>query len=151
MTTTTRPGFSDAAKAINEWAKRNEASQDETITFSNLPLGDQLIEVHETSSQPGWDGEGSHPVTAQTLAIAQSVVESLPRAYRTPEISGEPDGRVLLEWYVHPRQILNVSVDASGRLHWAALVGSEDPRGSCQFYGDAPKTLLHWLGRVCPA
>lgn len=81
--------------------------------------------------------------------IAKQFVESLPVAYRTPTISGEPDGHISLEWYVHPRRIFTVSINPNGILHWAALIGAEDPRGSCPFYGEMPRTLLYWIGRVC--
>lgn len=149
MTKTIRPGQSEAANVLNEVVYQCEKSQDETVTFSNYPLHDQLIEVFENASLPNWDGKGSMPVDRKTLILAKELVESLPMAYRTPTICGEPDGHVELEWYVHPRQILTVSVNPDGRLHWAALIGEEDPRGSCRFYGETPNTLLYWIGRVC--
>lgn len=81
--------------------------------------------------------------------MGRQLVESLPLSYRTPNIAAEPDGHVHLEWYVNSRRVLEVSINPDGRLHWAALIGDEDPRGTCRFEGQAPPTLLYWIGRVC--
>lgn len=149
MAATLTIGFSEAAETLERvWGDEAKRS-DETVTFSRRPLYDQLIDVYLQCSQPRWEGEDSERVNRETLMIAKQFVESLPTAYRTPTISGEPDGHISLEWYVHPRRILTVSINPNGILHWAALIGAEDPRGSCPFYGEMPRTLLYWIGRVC--
>jgi hypothetical protein len=142
-------GFSEAAETLARVRDYEAKRRDETVTFSKQPLYDQLIDVFVQSSQAGWEGEDSDAVDRGTLMIAKQIVESLPMVYRTPAITGEPDGHINLEWYVHPRRILTVSINPNGILHWAALIGAEDPRGSCPFYGEMPRTLLYWIGRVC--
>ena len=149
MSTTLPRGFGEAAETLNQVWHDEEKRRDETVTLSRQPLYDQLIDIFIQCSQSGWDGEDSDPVNRNTLMIARQFVESLPVDYRTPTMSGEPDGHISLEWYVHPRRILTVSINPNGILHWAALIGVEDPRGSCRFYGEMPKTLLYWIGRVC--
>jgi len=149
MTTTVRGGFSEAAKTLERVRFDQAVRRAETVTFSNHPLFDQLIDIYMECSNPGWDGDSSKPVEKETLSMAKQLIESLPLAYRTPTIDGEPDGHVSLEWYVHPRRLLTVSINPNGTLHWAALIGSEDPRGSCPFYGELPKTLMYWIGRIC--
>ena len=149
MSATLPTGFSEAAETLERLRNDEAKRRDETVTFSRQPLYDQLIDVFLQCSQPGWEGEDSDAVDRETLMIAKEFVESLPEAYRTPTISGEPDGHISLEWYVHPRRILTVSINPNGILHWAALIGAEDPRGSCPFYGEMPRTLLYWIGRVC--
>jgi len=150
VTATLLSGESKAADTIRRAQTDERNRRSETVTFSNFPLDDQLIDVCVQCSDPGWEGEGSEAVEPRTLSLAKAFVESLPRAYQTPSISGEPDGHVNLEWYVNPRRILAVSVTPSGMLHWAALIGEEDPRGSCRFYGDIPpETLLYWVSRIC--
>ncbi len=152
MTMTVLPteGESNAANMLRRAQADVRKHRRETVTFSNYLLEDQLFEVFKQCSEPGWEGEGTEVVVGGTLDIAKELVESLPKAYQTPSISGEPDGHVNLEWYVNPRRILTVSVNQNRTLHWAALIGSEDPRGSCRFYGDTPpETLLYWIGRIC--
>ena len=149
MSTTLPTGFSEAAETLDRVRDHEAKRRDETVTFSKQPLYDQLIDVFLKCSQSGWEGRDSDAVDRGTLMIAKQFVESLPMAYRTPTITGEPDGHINLEWYVHPRRILTVSINPNGVLHWAALIGAEDPRGSCPFYGEMPRTLLYWIGRVC--
>lgn len=149
MTATKRPGFSEAAKTLNRVFQESDQRREETVTFSNHPLHDQLIDVFLQSSVARRQDDDSEPIDRNTIMIAKLLVESLPKAYQTPTISGEPDGHVNIEWFVHPRRILSVSVNPNGLLHWAALIGEEDPRGSCRFFGETPKTLLFWIARVC--
>lgn len=146
---TVETGVSDAARTLKDFRKGIIVLNHESVTFSNLSLDDQLIDAYSEAAQPGWDGDGSMAVAPATLQLTKAFVESLPRKYQTPEIAPEPDGHVNLEWYSGKRRLLSVSVNPDGRLHWAALIGSEDPRGSCVFLGEAPKTLLHLLRRVC--
>ena len=142
-------GVSPAAEIVSQYVSEISRHNNETVTFSNHSLVDQLIDVYQQAAEDGWDGEGSIGVAADTYQVAHALVESLPTAYRTPEISAEPDGHLHLEWFVNNRRVLGVSINPDGRLHWAALLGEEDPRGTCRFDGQAPTTLLHWIGRIC--
>lgn len=141
-------GFSQAAETLDEYRNRLAEFNNQSITFSNLPLEDQLIDAYEEASEPNWDGVGSVQVDPSTLGLAQQFVLSLPKKYQAPDIAAEPDGHLNLEWYQGKRRLLSVSVNPDGRLHWAALIGPEDPRGSCVFTKEAPKTLLHVLKRI---
>jgi len=142
-------GVSQAAAEVDQFLRTVTELNSETVTFSNHSLVDQLIDAYSEAQLDGWDGDGSVAVARETLQVARELVDGLPTAYRTPEISAEPDGHIELIWRVNSRRILTVSVDASGLLHWAALIGDEDPRGTCNFDGQTPATLLYWLGRVC--
>lgn len=146
---TMESGVSQAARTLMDVRREISDLNHESVTFSNLSLDDQLIDAYSEASQPDWEGEGSEAVAPDTLKLAKWFVESLPRKYQTPEITPEPDGHVNLEWYNGKHRLLSVSVNPDGRLHWAAIIGSEDPRGSCVFFGEAPKTILHLLRRVC--
>jgi hypothetical protein len=110
---------------------------------------DQLGGVADACRQPNWDGSGADPVEQGTIRNAHAFIEALPDAYPFPDITAEPDGHINLEWCRQPRRILSVSVGPDGTLYWAALLGHEDPRGSCPFAGDIPQTILYWIGRVC--
>jgi len=142
-------GVSKAALAVNRFAQEISEHNNATVTFSNHSLVAQLIDTFEEASSDGWDGEGSIAVPRETLDLARELIESLPTAYRTPEIAAEPDGHLSLEWRVNSRRVVSVSINPDGRLHWAALIGDEDPRGTCRFEGQTPTTLLYWIGRVC--
>ena len=124
MTATIRPGVSEAAEILKRVQNDAWKSQDETVTFSSHPLDDQLIDVYCHCSQDNWEGDDSVAVDRETLIIARDLIESLPRAYRTPTISGEPDGHVNLEWYVSPRRILSVSVKKEDQMSLATKLAA---------------------------
>ena len=99
MTITLPTGFSQAAETLDRVRECEAKRRDETVTFSKQPLFDQLIDVFQECSQPGWEGADSEAVDRQTLMIAKQLVEALPAAYRTPTITGEPDTRLTVsEW-----------------------------------------------------
>src|SRR5207253_40418 len=98
---------------------------------------------------PNWDAHGAELIEADTLRNARRLIEALPPQYPLPSIGAEPDGQVTLEWYRATNWLLSVSVSPAGTLHYAALLGEEDPRGSCRLNGNVPETILYWIRRVC--
>ena len=148
LTSRRQMGFSEAAETIYHWQIVEDDRKSETVTFSNYALDDQLVDVFWDSRDESENDQDSEPVDGDAILIAKDFVSSLPRDLQSPEINGEPDGHVSLEWYVNPRRLINVSVAPDGILHWAALIGEEDPRGTCPFRGEAPKSLVYHISRV---
>lgn len=148
MSNRTMRGFSSAAKYLDDAARGFRKWQQEAVTFSRQPAYDALWEAWQPCKVANWDGEGADPIEHDTYQTAYRLIEALPNTFPSPTVTAEPDGHLSLEWYRHPRRILTVSVGPDGVLFWAALVGSEDPRGSCQFFDEFPETLRHWIGRV---
>ena len=93
--------------------------------------------------------DDAEPIGMQTHAIARRLLELLPNDTPLPVISPEPDGQINFEWYRGSRRLLTTSISGTGTLYWAALIDSEDPRGSCQLADQFPPTLLYWIGMVC--
>ena len=119
------------------------------MTYSKQPAFDQLWAVWQDCKQPNWDGYGAVPVEQETYRNAYELIEALPLGCPLPTSFGaEPDGHLALEWHRHPRWTLSVSVGLDGTLHYAALLGIEDPRGSCLFDGKISETLLSLIRRV---
>jgi len=107
-----------------------------------------LDEIGQRCSEPNWDGEQAEAVSSATHAIARRLLELLPSDTPLPVIAAEPDGQLNFEWYQSPRRLLTASISACGTLFWAALINSEDPRGSCQLSDRFPSTLVYWIGLV---
>lgn len=107
-----------------------------------------LRETWQQCQQSNWNGEGAEAISPETHDVARRLLESLPSDMPLPSISAEPDGQLNFEWYQSPRRLLSASISSNGTLYWAALIGSEDPRGSCQFVDQFPQTLLYWIGQV---
>jgi hypothetical protein len=121
----------------------------ERASSSKQPAFDELDEVNKECGMPNWDAHGADPVAPETVQNAHRFIEALPVEYPLPSVGAEPDGHVTLEWYRATNWLLSVSVSPEGTLHYAALLGDEDPRGSCRLDGEIPQTILYWIRRVC--
>jgi hypothetical protein len=112
---------------------------------------DELDEVYKECQAADWDAHGAQAVKAETLQNTRRFIDALPPEYPLPSVGAEPDGQLTLEWYRTTNWLLSVSVSPEGTLYWAALLGDEDPRGSCRYEGKIPDTILYWIRRVCEA
>ncbi len=126
--------------------RESEPSQE--LDQARTALLAPLCETWQRCQQPNWDGDGAEAISTETHDVARRLLESLPRDMPLPSVSAEPDGQLNFEWYQAPRRLLSASVNSQGTLYWAALIGSEDPRGSCQFADQFPQTLLYWIGKI---
>lgn len=148
MTQLSGSGFSLAARSLKNFSNDVQSSAQQTQTLWNHDIDDQLIDVYNECSGANWDGLNAQPVTIETLCLARLFLNKLPRDLQKVEISGEPDGDINVEWYLAPRKLLSVSISNMGKLHYAALIGDDDPRGTTSFLGEVPETIRHLIRRV---
>ncbi len=120
----------------------------QAVTVSRQELLDSLFETWRSANETWKVGEDEQIIEEDVMETALRLIQSLPLGTPLPSVTGEPDGHINLEWYRSPRRLLTISVAPYGRLHWAALIGTEDPRGSCQFVNRVPKTLLYYISRI---
>lgn len=120
----------------------------QAVTVSRQELLDSILEVWQAADE-GWKvAKGEQAISENVMETAYRFVQVLPFGFRLPAVTGEPDGHINFEWYRNPRSLLTVSIAPDSRLYWAALIGSEDPRGSCRFVDRIPKSLLFYISRV---
>ena len=125
-----------------------ESDQSDDADAARRAAMESLDEIWQRCQHENWDGEGGDAIQAETRKVACRLLAALPNGWPLPSISPEPDGHLNFEWYQAPRRMLSVSISSDGTLYWAALIGSEDPRGSCEFVDQFPQTLLYWIGQV---
>lgn len=141
-------GNSEAANSIENFEAEVRQSQRYTATQYNHKLDDLIAAGIEPAHSPDWRTDGNTAITDQVVRIAKSFLESLPEHYQSPDIGPEPDGCIMLEWYSNERRLLNVSISETGLIHWAALIGNDDPRGSAYFTNQTPDLIEFLLGRI---
>jgi hypothetical protein len=119
-----------------------------TIDLNRQPAYDELVTVWQECNVPNWDGYNALPVLPETFANTWRFICALPWDYPLPSVGVEADGHLTLEWYRHSRWILSVSVSPEGDLHYAALFGNSDIRGSEPFVEGISKRLLDLIQDV---
>lgn len=108
----------------------------------------ELDEVQQECSEPGWDGYHAEAVAPETHYLAGEFLKALPIGIPAPSISADPDGQIALEWYISPRKTVSVSVSPDGDLHFSALNGSSSTFGTEPFFGKAPRSILDVIQRL---
>lgn len=143
MTTdVSRLAFSPEASVIARVLRESGAHLTNSATFSKDHAYSALHDVWTETRKAGWDGADAAGIEQVTYQNARRFIEALPLGYPLPSAGAEPDGHLTLEWYLEPKWTLSVSISPEGTVHYAALFGNEDPRGSCQFFGEIPETVL---------
>ena len=151
-------GAGPDARRLAALAQRNVRRQRDALTFartsgrSRQPARDILFEAWAEFADENWDVEGARAVSSDRLRSAVALVDGLPLTIPVPEACGDRDGDFSLEWYRGPRRDVSVSIGADGVLHWAALIGDDDLRGSWRYSpeagDDVPEMLRIILARL---
>jgi len=143
-------GISDEAHYINQQVKTVQDELKNTVTMSGrlqlayLALKDTINEFLTDN----WDGYGAKALQISSLANADRFLNILPTTTNLPEVSVDPDGEIVLEWYKAPRQVFSMSVGTNGELVYAGLFGSNKANGTEYFEDEIPKAILDNLKRV---
>ena len=149
MSTILTRSNSDAARQIDDQVESvNRRLQHSFVIGTESQVRGELADVFIECMEPGWDGHNALPVTFETYQFAERFLLSLPLGIRRPSIGAEPDGQLTLEWYGGVRQSLSVSIDPSGFVHYAALVGPEREYGTKVFIESIPEVILGLIQRV---
>jgi len=114
-------------------------------------LVNALIEnLAREHSEPNWDGYGALPIAAGAKQLAQAFVSLLPTYFPIPEPVADPDGELALSWDFGPRNVFTVSINESGRISYAGLVGDRGKRHGVEWFEESiPKVILDTIQEVC--
>lgn len=145
---TTSYGESDAARLLASVKEKIFARLNDTVTLSRAEAIDAVESAWRESVSKGRIDEKESAVLDEVFETATRFINSLPLGFPQPEVVAEPDGHINLEWYRSPRRIVSVSVAPRNRLHWAALIGTESPRGNACFIERIPDSILDQIRRV---
>jgi len=141
-------GISDAAKILEQTQRGIEKRCEFAVTLSRQDALDAIWEAWQ-ATEDGWRISDEETVIIREVRdTAIRLVEALPLGFPQPAVSAEPDGHINLEWYRSPRRVISVSVGPADRLYWAALIGSESPRGCVRFIDRVPESILRSIARV---
>ena len=111
-------------------------------------IASAIADLTEQYSEDGWDGYNAKAIKPETLARAESFLNSLPFALPFPEVIPEPTGEVAFEWRTKATSLFVVSIADTGRLVYAGRFGMAKGNGVDYFSGGIPAEILSAIRRV---
>lgn len=127
---------------------RNDFRSTVTLEPSHSEALNELYEIFEECSNPGWDGYGALPVERETYRLAYFLLESLPSGIFSPTVGAEPDGHLTLEWHSSAVRTLSISVSPEHEIHYAALLGASRAFGTEPFTGELPLRVMEIVRNI---
>lgn len=147
---TGRSGFSREADYIEKEKRTLTGRLLDTVLFGDRER--TILSLFTKSLSPclnsNWDGYNALPVSLKTYTMALEFLISMPASVKLPDITADPDGSVSMEWYRSPEWIFSISIDAYGKLDYAALFGDRKYHGSMYYAGEVDKEIINLIGRV---
>ena len=145
-------GVSESAKEIQRETEELQRGFSRSITFGEhlSKMLENLFQARQEHAINNWDGYGAEAIDEQSYQNAIRFVLSLSPDIPAPEISVEPDGEVVFEWYGGKRKVFSISIGSRNELTYAGLYGINKTYGVEHFYGNITNTLLDNIGRVFP-
>ncbi len=146
--TTTYSGESEAARWLDETRKQIFERCNNAVTLSRNDAIEAVFEAWQAADEDWKVNADEVTVTEEVKDTAIRFIQNLPLGFPQPEVTREPDGHINFEWYRSPRRIFSVSIAPKNRLHWAALIGTESPRGTAWYLERIPTSILDVIARV---
>ena len=145
---TVHSGSSDAALMIEQVQNQILDRFNSSVTLSRRGAIEAIFEAWQATDE-SWKLKGDDVAISEEVKDASiRFVQNLPLGFPQPAVSGEPDGHINFEWYRSSRRVLSVSIGPNNRLFWAALIGTESPRGSARYIERIPEIILDQIARV---
>ncbi len=146
--TTTNSGMSEAARLLDEARQQFFTHCNNAITLSQNDAIEAVFEAWHATDEDWKLNADEAAVTDDVKDTAIRFIRNLPLGFPQPEVTREPDGHINFEWYRSPRRVFSVSIAPNNHLHWAALIGTESPRGTAWFLERIPVSILDTVARV---
>jgi hypothetical protein len=145
---TEHSGASDAALLIEQIQNQILDRFNSSFTLSRREAIESVFEAWQSTDENWKLNDDDVAVTEEVKDSTIRFIRNLPLGFPQPVVTREPDGHLNLEWYRSPRRIFSVSIGPNSRLHWAALIGTESPRGTARYIERIPEIILDQIARV---
>jgi hypothetical protein len=145
---TTNSGASEAARVLDETRRQIFERCNNAVTLSRSDAIEAVFEAWQATDENWKVNDDEVVVTEDVRDTAIRFIQNLPLGFPQPEVTREPDGHINFEWYRSPRRVFSVSIAPNNRLHWAALIGTESPRGTSWYLDRIPSSILDLIARV---
>ena len=127
---------------VEKWGKE--------FSTKKISLISHLAEIYEDCIEPNWDGYEAERVVWDAYLNAKRFLETYPPSMPLPELSVDPDGEIVFEWYVSPYRNFSVSIGAEEVLNYAGLFDDGPKSGTDEFFGDIPAKIFCLINQLYP-
>lgn len=118
------------------------------LGFAGKGTYQQLDDVFAKYSSLGWDGERASPVSKEAVLCARIFLKSFPLGIEAPNVGADSDGAITLEWYRSPERVILISINPSGQLYFAAIIGAIRRHGTDFALFNVSEDLLGLISEV---
>ncbi len=133
--------------ALSALRRSEEASQ--ALFGKKATAISEIWSLVNDSAEPDWDSAGADPVERLAAFRAVEVIRALPSTVPLPEVAGEPDGSISLDWILSRNQLFSLSIGVGDRLAYAWLDGSNRGHGVDRFDGvTVPARILQGIHEI---
>jgi hypothetical protein len=139
---------SQTAHYVTQQTEKSLNQLRNSITFGVSKAYEELNMAYCEFNTANWDGFGALPVSEVTYILTEQFINALPLGTKCPTISAEPDGHLTMEWYASPKKLVSLSVDPSGMIHYAALIGNSRSYGSEPFNSKVPENIMSLIRKI---
>lgn len=103
-----------------------------------------LFELLDLFAEARADEDGTL-VDARAFIRARNLLDTLPNGYAVPEVGLDPDGEISVDWLKPNREMVSVSIPATGDVSFAARLRDRKVFGTLQFSENFPAALSDLL------
>jgi hypothetical protein len=121
---------------------------DAMTQLPSLHYDECIAEILKECCAPNWDGYDAKPITAQASESARAFLERLPAYLPPADVTPGPDGLLSVEWYRMKERTISITVDITGYVHFAAMLGDGRLSGTFPVRDVIPSILLAIIREV---
>lgn len=143
-------GVSYDSRALKEILDGVDGHFHQSVTGQRIDSAlEELDELFQRCSVPGWDGYGAAPISQDAYFEAAKFLKMLPPSGPLPEIVGEPTGEIALEWYMGKHFVFVVSVAGNRTITYAGMFGKgNETHGTENFAHVLPSVVVRNIRRL---
>lgn len=150
---------SASGRAVSDDSRRSKGPVPWDVTSGASLLVDDAVRellgsiasAAAEASRPNWDGHGGVPINSNTVLNAIEFASKLPTRVMRPDVDVHPDGEIGFSWLLGRDRMLTASVNSTGIVSYASIVGSVRSHGSELLLDELPAQMALALRKLFSA
>ncbi len=134
------------------WAGTDDYSDESPLEIKMEPEKEEhyktliykdIYNIYRECSVSDWDGYGAIAIPERAFNEAIQLLDLLPSNLPLPEVSPEPTGEIVFEWYKKKQHVFVISVGGKSTISYAGLFGKYSKTfGAEYFFEELPRIVV---------